>query len=976
MTDAPEIKVNDLDDAFVMEYTGVAPFPTEKFLTFLSHLKVQSKDFGLVPFKLLGSQRYLLREIEAGLAEGVTTFVILKARQLGISSFFLALDMYWAFAHKGLLGVFITHKEEARDDFRSTVEVFFAETPTKYRINYVRHNRNLLILKNASKFRYLIAGTGESRKGGLGRGGAANFVHATECAFYGNGDDLAEFRSQTSSLYPHRLQIYETTANGFNHFNDMWEIAKADPTKRAIFIGWWRDERNQLPVAHPFFEHYMPDGIRTALLPLERKRVRLVREQYNYEISLQQIAWYRWHLATEKDGDQSMMDQEFPYCVVAGTRVGTTVGLIPIEEVASHTGISGTCGLVRASGSTGAADIFKMKTAMGYELRGTGNHPIAKIESGEFIDLSESKGSTIILVAPRLSEIPYYHKWRDGPANCSVGITEDFARLVGIFMGDGSMQVNCLSIACDSKDQDVVLECLRLIKSVFGLDAQVREVSKGGSEVRITSKLIYETFKKMGLTRTDTGPTMRKVHVPEFIWRSPKNVVREFLRGLFEADGFNGYDTPRVVLFSKWPDFLKEVQLLLLAFGITCRRTAPFKISKSNKGKVHTYVGNELQLRKAESIAFNEKIGFLSARKRLKFANCNRRPQSDHSSLALELCDKVVEVVADGHEQVYNLSIEKTKLFDANGILTHNTEEDAFQATGSKFFTVESITDCMKVAKKVPFHTFRYKLGLRFEETELRQVKDPRAPLRIYEDASRYGYYALGCDPAYGSSDEADRTVISIWRCYADCIVQVAEYCSTEPSTYQCAWVLAHLAGYYGVTFLMPILEMNGPGQAVFDELEKVRKMASEIRAHDENYHLKNILGNMRHYFYSRMDSLSSSLVYQWKTSHDLKTRAMNQFKNGIELGRIIPRSLPLLEEMRRIENDQGVIAAAGAGKDDRVMAAALAYQAFNSWCQPKVKALGLTLEKSNAIEEKGGTPPTERVIQNYLKRMQITVPT
>ena len=617
MTDTPEIKVNDLDDAFVMEYTGVAPFPTEKFLTFLSHLKVQSKDFGLVPFKLLGSQRYLLREIEAGLAEGVTTFVILKARQLGISSFFLALDMYWAFAHKGLLGVFITHKEEARDDFRSTVEVFFAETPAKYRINYVRHNRNLLILKNASKFRYLIAGTGESRKGGLGRGGAANFVHATECAFYGNGDDLAEFRSQTSSLYPHRLQIYETTANGFNHFNGMWEIAKEDPTKRAIFIGWWRDERNQLPVAHPFFAHYMPDGIRTALLPLERKRVRLVREQYNYDISLQQIAWYRWHLATEKDGDQSMMDQEFPY-----------------------------------------------------------------------------------------------------------------------------------------------------------------------------------------------------------------------------------------------------------------------------------------------------------------------------------------------------------------------TEEEAFQATGSKFFTVESITDCMKVAKKVPFHTFRYKLGMRFEETELRQVKDPRAPLRIYEDASRYGYYALGCDPAYGSSDEADRTVISIWRCYADCIVQVAEYCSTEPSTYQCAWVLAHLAGYYGVTFLMPILEMNGPGQAVFDELEKVRKMASEIRAHDENYHLKNILGNMRHYFYSRIDSLSSSLVYQWKTTHDLKTRAMNQFKNGIELGRIIPRSLPLLEEMRRIENDQGVIAASGAGKDDRVMAAALAYQAYNSWIQPKVKALGMTLERSNTIEEKGGTPPTERVIQNYLKRMQITVPT
>ena len=565
MTDEPGEAAPDSNDAFEVSYEGVAPFPTEMFLKFLANLKVQSKDYGLVPFKLLGSQRYILKEIEEGLARGITTFVILKARQLGAcldpdtpvlnadytwsriadlkvgdalvgvdefpltkgkggarkmrttlveavgrvferayriefddgrsvvctgshrwlsrnsqdgwkwrsivassklnrlqighnvrwvtspwsegkfedgwfggvldgegsisnencsgtslcasqlpgcvwnrmvsyaadrgyhhrvendktvrrtkygkrpvpkpvfnrmdelfrligqtrpsrflgkrfwenrelpgkgsdalgrskivnivpldergmidiqtsdktyiangfvshnSTFFLALDMFWAFAHKGLLGVFITHKEEMRDDFRATVEVFFAETPPKYRINYVRHNRNLLILKNASKFRYLIAGTSEVRKGGLGRGGAANFVHATECAFYGNGDDLAEFRSQTSSLYPHRLQIYETTANGFNHFFDLWDQARDDPTKKTIFVGWWRDERNQLPVAHQFFLKYMPDGIKSSLSALEKKRIREVRETYQFEISLQQIAWYRWHLSAEKD---------------------------------------------------------------------------------------------------------------------------------------------------------------------------------------------------------------------------------------------------------------------------------------------------------------------------------------------------------------------------------------------------------------------------------------------------------------------------------------------------------------------------------------------------------------------------------------------------------------------------------------------------------------------------------------------------
>jgi len=606
------------DGAFTLEYKGVAPFPTERFMAFLSRLKVQSKDFGLVPFRLLGSQRWVLENIVEGLAKGVTVFIILKNRQAGISTFFLALDMFWSFEYKGLLGVFMTHKEEARDDFRATVEVFFAETPAKFRINYVRHNRNLLILKNGSRYRYLIAGTSETKRGGLGRGGAANYLHSTETAFYGNGEDLGEFRSQMSSLYPHRLQIYESTANGFNHFADMCEDAKSDPTKCFIFIGWWRDERNQFPVSHPFFSVYMPQGIKTSLTPLERKRVREVREQFNFEVSLQQIAWYRWHLESEKGGDQSLMDQEYPW-------------------------------------------------------------------------------------------------------------------------------------------------------------------------------------------------------VPE----------------------------------------------------------------------------------------------------------------------------------------------------------------DAFQATGSNFFTAEALTDCMRYAKKQAFQTFRYKLGMKFDETEVRQVKDTRAELRIWEQPTRFGYYALGCDPAYGSSDEADRTVISIWRCYSDCLVQVAEYCSTQPSTYQCAWVLAHLAGYFGVTFLMPILEMNGPGQAVFDELEKVRRMASEIRPHDENYHLANILANMRHYFYRRMDNPGGGeMLFQWKTTHDLKTRALNQMKNAIELHRMIPRSMPLLEEMQRIVNNGGTIGAEGRGKDDRVMAAALAWQAFNSWVQPKVKMLGLSLDKSHEIEEKGGTPPTERIIQGYLKRMNITVPT
>ncbi len=84
-------------ERFELQSSAVAPFPRAKFLQFLKQLKVQSKDYGLVPFKLLGSQRYLLDQIEQGMAEGITVFYILKNRQAGISTFLLALDLFWAF---------------------------------------------------------------------------------------------------------------------------------------------------------------------------------------------------------------------------------------------------------------------------------------------------------------------------------------------------------------------------------------------------------------------------------------------------------------------------------------------------------------------------------------------------------------------------------------------------------------------------------------------------------------------------------------------------------------------------------------------------------------------------------------------------------------------------------------------------------------------------------------------------------------
>ena len=569
----------------------VAPFPRQKFLQFVSKLKIQSKDFGLVQLKLLGSQMYILDELCRALDEGITDILVLKNRQCGCTTFFIALDLFWAFEHKGLLGTFILHKEEARDDWRSAIEIFYDEIPRKTRIGsqivrfkpeILHHNRNILAFKNGSRFRYLIAGTQENRRGGLGRSGASNYVHMTEAAFYGNDEEVAAFESSTSSIYPHRLNVMETTANGFNWFEELWQEAQRSKTKRCIFVGWWRDERNQFAVDHPFYKYFMPDS---AITKLERERVKAVKAEYDVAVSLQQIAWYRWHLQEKKQNDQSLMDQENPW-----------------------------------------------------------------------------------------------------------------------------------------------------------------------------------------------------------------------------------------------------------------------------------------------------------------------------------------------------------------------TADDAYQATGAKYFHSADLTVAIKAARHFRITPYRYRMGNRWESIQVVSHPYRDAELRIWQDASKYGYYVLSCDPAYGSSETADKNVIQVWRCFAEGMEQVAEFASSSLSMYQCAWVLAHLAGYYGQLESRVILEMNGPGKAVFAELQQVSRDLKTMAPTPDNWELRNCLGRMQHFFYQRIDTMGGGdMVYQWVMSENLKAMIMARFKDAFELGRIKIRSVPMLEEMRRIINDAGHISAEGHAHDDRVIAGALAHECYNRWLRTKLIGMRMT---------------------------------
>jgi len=283
-----------------------AAFDPAKFEKFCSGLKIDSKERGRIPLTFLGSQRYLVNEIARGLAEDVHTFVILKGRQIGISTIVLALDLYWLYKFKGLQGAVVTDTDENRELFRANIGLLLSTLPPKARRLIKRHNRVQLQLKNGSRFVYMVAGT--KRNGELGRAKSANFMHGTECSSWGDEEGFSSLVNTLAQQHPQRLYVLESTARGYNMFYTTWQVAKESKTQRAIFIGWWL---NDLYVKEPGSTEYQTywDG---RLTDDEELWVAQVYEEYGVEITDRQLAWWRWYVVEQMKGDINMALQEMP----------------------------------------------------------------------------------------------------------------------------------------------------------------------------------------------------------------------------------------------------------------------------------------------------------------------------------------------------------------------------------------------------------------------------------------------------------------------------------------------------------------------------------------------------------------------------------------------------------------------------------------------------------------------------------------
>lgn len=311
-----------------------------------------------------------------------------------------------------------------------------------------------------------------------------------------------------------------------------------------------------------------------------------------------------------------------------------------------------------------------------------------------------------------------------------------------------------------------------------------------------------------------------------------------------------------------------------------------------------------------------------------------------------------------------------------------HTPEDVFRGTGSPFIPGQYLSPALARAQKAMFKGYRFYLGDNMAATKIDPVKFvSQAQLKVWQEPAPNGVYIVGADSAYGASEAGDGFCCQIVRCYADKIVQVAEFNDRNIQPYQFAWIVLYLCGWYGNCRY--VLELGSSGEAVWTEMRNVKRMIEDgtLTAPRENpndpteaelmaeHKMRNMYNQVRQYMYRRADSLGGGYNMHMKTSLESKFTFMTQFADRFMMGEFEINSIAALKEMQALRKDGRSIQPEGKKKDDRPVTLGLCTRGFMDFERRDLIARNATFEIEQAKVSEGGDDLTVRFMSGIMQR-------
>ena len=402
-------------------------------------------------------------------------------------------------------------------------------------------------------------------------------------------------------------------------------------------------------------------------------------------------------------------------CFPGDARVHTTLGLVPFAELyeraqtgeefriythratADKPGSGVVATVPLAVMRTGVKPIVRLQFANGQELRCTQNHRIWTTNRG-YVRADALKADDDILVNDSATpahdaswalpvEVEAAAKAFGGGGSVSYQALPDrwnagLGELLGHLVGDGSLTDASMVwvYGGDDVDDGMLDSHSELIEHLAG-GVSRQPMPNGTVQPCVGTAVVRDLFRALGVT----SARAHEKRVPASIFKSPPEIQRSFLRGLFGADGcvsrMEGGKASRYVgVGSHSEALLKDVQRLLNGFGVRCRISRitsrgqhPFSCTRADGTAVTDNLreGFDLRIFGSDLERFTAEIGFSAPRKQAALDAL----LAETGRYETKATTRLVARERDGQEVVFNLAEPLHHSYIVDGVVVANCSE-------------------------------------------------------------------------------------------------------------------------------------------------------------------------------------------------------------------------------------------------------------------------------------------------------------
>lgn len=416
------------------------------------------------------------------------------------------------------------------------------------------------------------------------------------------------------------------------------------------------------------------------------------------------------------------VDSAMSKCIAEGTLITTDKGILPIEQLGDH--LTSEEGFVVPNNEYKVIDEQgNLKTVIshyygkekpcktirfnnGFELTAADTHKLKTKDGWKRFDELQTGDKVFYRTNPLYITADYQQLPQPTFATNAKHtlfpsvLDEDFALFLGMWIADGSLTKNSISI-CE-KNETVAELCKDLMEKLFGTHKSSIDDRWNVQTHYVHSRAISDWFKE------NMGHGAEYKKIPQFVLNSSTSVQRAFIEGL-TLDGYIKSDnyTSKLVVFDGYAkDVAEKVTHMLSAMGIeyslTTRRVGDNKLTYgvtaylsdndsivpieehkrhyavTGKTQKQTYISDETY---EELISIQPKNSY-GAMIRARLNKCKKQGNFIRMSFLNKCglqydphltCVTITDIEDAGYKKVFDIEVEDTHSYLVNGVVSHNT---------------------------------------------------------------------------------------------------------------------------------------------------------------------------------------------------------------------------------------------------------------------------------------------------------------